>query len=88
MGTPAATIPRLTGHGFRVGMVNGLLEAGFPHEYVRYYGRWESESAFLHYLRKEFHEIPQPAPGHEPDRRAPLKAFQEKNAFVVGPETT
>jgi hypothetical protein len=72
LGRPAAEVERLTGHSFRVGMVRALLCAGYDSNFVQLYGRWKSESAFLEYLRQEFHELRQPAPGRSPDRRCPL----------------
>jgi hypothetical protein len=69
---PAAEVARLTGHSFRVGMVQALLGAGYDKSFVQDYGRWKSESAFRAYLRSDFHELAQPAPGSSPDLRFPL----------------
>ncbi len=72
-GRPAAEVERLTGHSFRVGMVRALLSAGYDSTYVQHCGRWKSESTFREYLRQEFHELVQPAPGRNgPDKRCPL----------------
>ncbi len=70
---PADEVARLTGHSFRVGMVHALLSAGHDSSFVQHRGRWKSESAFREYLRQEFHEYVQPAPGRGgPDKRFPL----------------
>jgi hypothetical protein len=71
-GLPAEQVLRLTGHSFRVGMVHAMLGAGFKYDHVQLYGRWKSEGAFSTYLRREFHELPQHAPGRAPDHRFPL----------------
>lgn len=71
-GLPAAQVLRLTGHSFRVGMVHALLCAGFSHDHVQRYGRWKSAEALSAYLRCEFHELPQRAPGQAPEHRFPL----------------
>ena len=73
LGYSATEAARLTGHSFRVGMVHALLSAGYDSSFVQHRGRWKSESAFREYLRQEFHEYVQPAPGRSgPDKRFPL----------------